>query len=76
MIQGRDDEYGTLAQVREIETRAYSPVDTLVLDGVKHHPHLEAPEATLREIAEFCARLERIEAARPEMAAALVHGEE
>ncbi len=61
MIQGRDDEYGTLAQVSEIETRAYSPVDTLILDGVKHHPHLEAPEATVHEIAEFCARLERIE---------------
>jgi len=65
-IQGRDDEYGTLAQIREIETRTYSPVDTLVLDGCKHHPHLEASEATLAAIAEFCARWERIEAARPD----------
>jgi pimeloyl-ACP methyl ester carboxylesterase len=65
-IQGRDDEYGTLAQIREIETRTYSPVDTLILDGCKHHPHLEASEATLSAIGDFCARLERIEAARAE----------
>lgn len=66
VIQGRDDQYGSLAQVREIETRTYSPVDTLILDGVRHHPHLEAPDATLREIADFCTRLERIEHAAPE----------
>ena len=75
-IQGRDDEYGTLAQIAEIETRAYSPIDTLILDDVKHHPHLEAPEATLREIAEFCARLERMEQARPETTAEWVRGQD
>jgi len=67
-IQGRDDEYGTLAQIREIETRTYSPVDTLILDGCKHHPQFEANAATLRSIADFCARWARIEAARPEEA--------
>ena len=66
-IQGRDDEYGTLAQIHEIETRTYSPVDTLLLDGCKHQPHLEASAATLAAIVEFCARLERMEAARPEL---------
>jgi pimeloyl-ACP methyl ester carboxylesterase len=75
-IQGRDDEYGTLAQIREIETRTYSPVDTLILDGVKHHPHLEAPEATLAEITEFCERLERIEQAKVETSVEIVRGEE
>jgi pimeloyl-ACP methyl ester carboxylesterase len=75
-IQGRDDEYGTLAQIAEIETRAYSPIDTLILDEVKHHPHLEAPEATLREIAGFCARLERMEQARPETTAEWVRGQD
>lgn len=67
-IQGRDDPYGTLAQIEELETRAYSPVDTLILDDCKHAPHLEQPEAVLEEVAEFCARLERIEAAEPETA--------
>jgi pimeloyl-ACP methyl ester carboxylesterase len=67
-IQGRDDQYGTLAQIEEIETRSYAPVDTLILDGVKHAPHVEAPEAVLAEVADFTARLERIEAAEVETA--------
>jgi pimeloyl-ACP methyl ester carboxylesterase len=60
-IQGGDDEYGTLAQIREIETRAYSPVDVAVFDNGKHHPHLEATAATLAAITDFCVTLERIE---------------
>jgi pimeloyl-ACP methyl ester carboxylesterase len=60
-IQGADDPYGTLAQIREIENRAYSPVDVEILKGCKHSPHTEQPEATLAAIADFCARLIRIE---------------
>ena len=62
-IQGRADQYGTLAQIEEIETRSYAPVDTVILDDCKHAPHLEQPEQTLDAVAEFAARLERIEAA-------------
>lgn len=61
-IQGADDQYGTLAQIHEIETRAYSPVETLILPGCRHAPHLERADETLAAIREFCARLERIEA--------------
>ncbi|WP_371054546.1 MULTISPECIES: alpha/beta fold hydrolase [unclassified Rhodosalinus] len=67
-IQGREDPYGTLAQIRELEERAYSPVDTVILDECRHAPHLERPEATLDAVAEFCARLARIEAAEVETA--------
>jgi pimeloyl-ACP methyl ester carboxylesterase len=67
-IQGRDDPYGTLAQIRELEERAYSPVDTVILDDCRHAPHLERPDATLDAVAEFCARLARIEAAEVETA--------
>jgi len=67
-IQGREDQYGTLAQIAEIETRSYAPVDKLILDGCKHSPHLEKPDAVVAEIAEFAARLERIEAAQVETA--------
>lgn len=67
-IQGEDDQYGTLAQIEEIENRAYSPVDTAILPGARHAPHLEAPEATLRAITGFCARLATIEAAKVETA--------
>lgn len=65
-IQGADDQYGTLAQIEEIETRSYAPVDVEILQGTKHSPHLEAPESTLPAITEFCARLQRIEAAEAE----------
>ena len=67
-IQGADDQYGTLAQIEEIENRAYSPVDTLILENCQHAPHQEQPDAVLAAIAEFSARLERIEAAEVETA--------
>jgi pimeloyl-ACP methyl ester carboxylesterase len=66
-IQGVGDPYGTLAQIREIETRAYSPVDVEIFEGCKHAPHFEQPEKTLAAIADFCARLERIEASAVEI---------
>lgn len=62
-IQGGEDQYGTLAQVREIESRSYAPVDIEILANCRHAPHLDQPAATLAAIAEFTARLERIEAA-------------
>ena len=67
-IQGRDDQYGTLAQVEEIESRSYAPVDMVVIDDCQHAPHLEQPVPVLAEVAEFAARLERIEAAEVETA--------
>ena len=62
-IQGREDQYGTLAQIEEIEERCYAPVDTLILDGCRHSPHLDRPEEVVAAIAQHCARLEKIEAA-------------
>lgn len=62
-IQGREDQYGTLRQIDEIESRAYAPVDALILEECRHAPHQDRPEAVLDAVAEFCARLERIEAA-------------
>ncbi|WP_373049844.1 alpha/beta fold hydrolase [Thalassovita aquimarina] len=60
-IQGRDDQYGTLAQIEEIDSRCYAPVEIAILDDCRHAPHLDQPERTLAEIAEFADRLERIE---------------
>lgn len=62
-IQGADDQYGTRAQIREIEDRIYSPVDVEIIAGCRHSPHLEHPDTTLAAIADFCARLDRIEKA-------------
>lgn len=66
-IQGRGDQYGTMAQLDEITSRAYCPVDRVELD-CQHAPHQEAPEETLAAVAEYCARLNRIEAAQVETA--------
>lgn len=60
-IQGRDDQYGTLAQIEEIENRIYSPVDVEILEGCRHAPHLDQPEQTLAVTAEYLARLQQIE---------------
>jgi pimeloyl-ACP methyl ester carboxylesterase len=52
VIQGEDDEYGTLAQVRAIEARALN-VTTLVLQRCAHSPHRDQPEAVLDAVAAF-----------------------
>ncbi len=67
-IQGREDQYGTLAQIAEVETRSYAPVETAILNDCRHAPHFDQPAATLAAIAEFTARLERLERATPAMA--------
>jgi pimeloyl-ACP methyl ester carboxylesterase len=58
VVQGADDEYGTLAQVEAIADRVAGPVERLVLDGRGHAPHLEARDATLPAIAAFVSRLD------------------
>ncbi|MDD9908629.1 MAG: alpha/beta fold hydrolase [Ahrensia sp.] len=67
-IQGEDDQYGTLAQIEELKDRCYAPVDELVLSNCRHAPFLDQQEKVLAELADYCVRLERIEAATPEMA--------
>jgi pimeloyl-ACP methyl ester carboxylesterase len=47
VIQGRDDRYGTLAQVDAIARGVSGPVRTLVLDDCGHAPHREQAEQVL-----------------------------
>lgn len=54
-IQGRDDEYGTLEQIRRIAAAARD-VDTLELADCGHSPHKDQPEAVIGAIAEFMRR--------------------
>ena len=56
-----DDEYGTRAQIDEIDERSYSPAETALLDDCGHSPHRDQPEKTLALISDFAARLERLE---------------
>jgi pimeloyl-ACP methyl ester carboxylesterase len=65
-IQGRQDEYGTLAQVDEIATRSYAPVEVSVIEDCGHAPHLDHPDKVLSAVRDFTTHLWRIEAAVPE----------
>ena len=61
-IQGRQDQYGTLAQLDEIEAHTYCPADIVVLEDCRHSPHVDQPEKALAAIGEYVARLVRLEA--------------
>ena len=56
IVQGEDDQYGTVAQIEAAKRECYCPVEVALLPGVKHSPQREAPEATLKTIADFAAR--------------------
>ena len=57
LIQGRDDEYGTLAQLDRIAGRAQAPVTRLVLAECGHSPHRDQEAAVLDAIAAFARTL-------------------
>ena len=45
---------GTLAQIEEIENRIYSPLETELLSGCGHAPHLEQESKTLQAVDRIC----------------------
>jgi pimeloyl-ACP methyl ester carboxylesterase len=53
IIQGADDQYGTMRQVEIAREECYCPVDVTVLPGVGHAPHREASAETLHALADF-----------------------
>jgi len=55
LIQGRDDEYGSAAQLDAIERQAGGTVARLELADCRHSPHRDQPEATLAAIVDFVA---------------------
>ena len=57
VIQGEDDEYGTIAQVAAIRDRVAGPVETRVLAACGHSPHRDKPAPTLDAIAGFIKNL-------------------
>jgi pimeloyl-ACP methyl ester carboxylesterase len=57
MIQGTDDEYGTLAQLDVIAAHAKGPTQRVVLTNCGHSPHRDQPDAVLDAISGFVARI-------------------
>ncbi len=56
VIQGKDDQFGTVKQVEAVKQQAGSPVEVLLLPGCGHAPHRDQPEAVLEAISRFSAR--------------------
>ena len=56
-IQGRDDQYGTLAQLDAIEAGVSGPFERIELDGIGHSPHTEARADVVAALVEFVVGL-------------------
>jgi pimeloyl-ACP methyl ester carboxylesterase len=57
IVQGEDDQYGTMRQIEIAQEECYCPVDVVMLPGVKHNPAREAPDVTLRNVSDFVTRI-------------------
>jgi pimeloyl-ACP methyl ester carboxylesterase len=52
-LQGVDDPYGSAEQLRVLERAARCSIETRLIEGARHSPHLEAREATMQAIVPF-----------------------
>ncbi len=57
ILQGEDDQYGTIRQIEIAKEECYCPVDVTVIPGAGHSPQREAAELTLVTISEFVRRI-------------------
>ena len=57
VVQGKDDQYGTVKQIEAAQAECYCPVEIALLAGARHAPQREAPDATLAAISGFVNRV-------------------
>lgn len=57
LIQGEQDEYGSLAQVDGVEQRMQATAEKLIIPNVKHTPHKEVPEIVIHKSAVFLNKI-------------------
>ena len=60
IVQGENDQYGTIRQVVTAEEECYCPVEVAMIAGAGHSPQRERPEVTLEVIAAFSNRVLRL----------------
>ena len=53
IVQGGNDQSGTMRQIEIAQEECYCPVDVTVIPEAGHQPHRETPEATLAAISGF-----------------------
>ena len=56
LIQGRDDEYGTLRQLDLVEAGVTGATTRVELDRARHSPHLDRPDTVLDATVAFLAQ--------------------
>lgn len=59
IVQGENDQYGTLRQVEKAREECFCPVEAAILPNIRHDPCREAPDRTLKATADFIGRLLR-----------------
>lgn len=53
VVQGEDDQYGSIEQVRAIEQRCGGPTRSLLLPSCGHVPHLEKRDTVIEAVVSF-----------------------
>ncbi|MGH8679784.1 MAG: alpha/beta fold hydrolase, partial [Burkholderiales bacterium] len=56
LIQGEDDEYGTLEQIRSIEEKVSGRIERVIFPRCAHSPHVDQEKAALEAISRFLNR--------------------
>lgn len=65
-VQGRQDPYGTLAQIDVVKERVIrAAVTTLIIDHCRHAPHLEHTAELVAAVVSFCHTLETKQSTTP-----------
>ena len=57
LIQGDEDQYGTLSQLDAIDAQLAEPAERLVVEGAGHSPHLSHQRVAADHIVRFLARV-------------------
>ena len=60
IVQGENDQYGTIRQVKIAQDECYCPVEVAMIAGAGHAPQRERPEVTLETIAGFANRILKV----------------
>jgi pimeloyl-ACP methyl ester carboxylesterase len=53
VVQGENDDYGSLAQVEAVVTQVGGPAESLVLESCGHSPHSDQPDEVLNAASRF-----------------------
>lgn len=53
IVQGEDDQYGTVKHIEVAKEECYCPVEVALLPGARHSPQRETPEMALKAISDF-----------------------